>query len=195
MEMQNEIQELTLSFFKTINSEITEDNGLYKVIIPEKYHNYFRKSQILITFDEKIAEQQNCELIFPGNEILFQIITNCTNKGPITLKQSKISNGNLVIRYHFFVNFSATYHSSQLFYIDVDLKTLKPVEIIEQLEEGDFVLIGFAQVYVYESANFSCYELHQLQQGPNNFLLMPQNNLDKLQMHVTLLVSHEIKHQ
>lgn len=138
MEIQNEIQELTLSFFKTINSEITEDNGLYQITIPEKYHNYFRKPQISITFDEKIASEQNCELIFPGNKVLFQIITNCTNKGPITLKQSKTSNGNFAIRYYFFVNFSGTHHSSQLFHIDVDLKTLKPVEITEQLEEGDF---------------------------------------------------------
>jgi len=55
MEIQNEIKELTLSFFKAINSEITEDNALYKITIPEKYHNYFGKSQISITFDEKIA--------------------------------------------------------------------------------------------------------------------------------------------
>ena len=101
MEIQNEIKELTLSFFKTIHSEIIEENDIYKIIIPEKYRNYFCESKISITFNEKIAEQQNCELIVPGSKTLFQIITNCNNKGPITIKQSKIGNGNPVIRYHF----------------------------------------------------------------------------------------------
>ena len=89
MSIQQEIEKLTLSYFKTINSEITEENGLYEISIPEKYQNYFRKSQISLTFDEKVATEQNCELINPGNKTLFQIITNCNNKGPITLKQTK----------------------------------------------------------------------------------------------------------
>ena len=77
------------------------------------YQIYFQKSQISITFDEQIASERDCELIIPGNKILYQIITNCTKKGPITLKQSKMTNGNLVIRYHFFVDFSGTHQSSQ----------------------------------------------------------------------------------
>ena len=55
MNIQQEIEKLTLSYFKTINSEITEENGLYEISIPEKYQNYFRSSQISLTFDEKVA--------------------------------------------------------------------------------------------------------------------------------------------
>ena len=140
MNVQNEIEQLTISFFKTINSKITEDNGVYQITIPENYQIYFQKSQLLITFDEQIASEQDCELIIPGNKILYQIITNCTKKGPITLKQSKMTNGNLVIRYHFFVDFSGTHQSSQLFNIDVDLQTLELTEVTEQLEDGNFSL-------------------------------------------------------
>ena len=43
MNVQNEIEQLTISFFKTINSKITEDNGVYQITIPENYQIYFRK--------------------------------------------------------------------------------------------------------------------------------------------------------
>ena len=140
MNIQQEIEKLTLSYFKTINSEITEENGLYEISIPEKYQNYFRRSQISLTFDEKVASEQNCELINPGNKVLFQIITNCNNQGPITLKQTKTHTDNIVIRYHFFVDLSGIHHSSKLFSIDIDLKTLQPSNVTEELEPGDFSL-------------------------------------------------------
>ena len=69
MNVQNEIEQLTISFFKTINSKITEDNGVYQITIPENYQIYFQKSQLSITFDEQIASEQDCELIIPGNKI------------------------------------------------------------------------------------------------------------------------------
>ena len=140
MSIQQEIEKLTLSYFKTINSEITEENGLYKISIPEKYQNYFRSSQISLTFDEKVATEQNCELINPGNKVLFQIITNCCNQGPITLKQTKTHTDNIVIRYHFFVDLSGIHHASKLFSIDIDLKTLQPSNVTDELEPGDFSL-------------------------------------------------------
>jgi len=140
LNIQQEIEKLTLSYFKTINSEITEENGLYKISIPEKYQNYFRSSQISLTFDEKVATEQNCELINPGNKVLFQIITNCCNQGPITLKQTKTHTDNIVIRYHFFVDLSGIHHASKLFSIDIDLKTLQPSNVTDELEPGDFSL-------------------------------------------------------
>jgi len=140
LSIQQEIEELTLSYFKTINSEITEENGLYEISIPEKYQNYFRKSQISLTFDEKVASEQNCELINPGNKVLFQIITNCCNQGPITLKQTKTHTNNVIIRYHFFVDLSGIHHASKLFNIDIDLNTLQPSNVTEELEPGDFSL-------------------------------------------------------
>jgi len=140
LSIQQEIEKLTLSYFKTINSEITEENGLYEISIPEKYQNYFRRSQISLTFDEKVASEQNCELINPGNKVLFQIITNCCNQGPITLKQTKAHTDNIVIRYHFFVDLSGIHHASKLFSIDIDLKTLQPSNVTDELEPGDFSL-------------------------------------------------------
>jgi len=140
LSIQQEIEKLTLSYFKTINSEITEENGLYKISIPEKYQNYFRSSQISLTFDEKVATEQNCELINPGNKVLFQIITNCCNQGPITLKQTKTHTDNIIIRYHFFVDLSGIHHASKLFSIDIDFKTLQPSNIADELEAGDFSL-------------------------------------------------------
>lgn len=138
MNIQQEIEELTLSYFKTINSEITKENGLYKISIPEKFQNYFRKKQILLTFDEKIALEYNCELIIPGNKVLFQIITNCTKQGPIALKQTRTHANNIAIRYHFFVQLSGMHNSSKLFSIDIDLKTLEKINIVDELEPGDF---------------------------------------------------------
>jgi len=138
LNIQQEIKELTLSYFKTIRSEIIEENGLYRISIPEKYQNYFRRSEILLTFDEKIALEQNCELMNPGNKTLFQIITNCTKQGPIALRQTKTHEENIAIRYHFFVNLSGIHNTSKLFSVDINLKTLQVVNITDELEPGDF---------------------------------------------------------
>ena len=138
MNIQQEIKELTLSYFKTIRSEIIEENGLYRISIPEKYQNYFRRSEILLTFDEKIALEQNCELMNPGNKTLFQIITNCTKQGPIALRQTKTYKENIAIRYNFFVNLSGINNTSKLFSVDIDLKTFQVVNIRDELEPGDF---------------------------------------------------------
>jgi hypothetical protein len=133
MDTAQQIKDLTLSFFKTINAKVNENNGLYHIIIPEKYFNYFQKSNIRITFDEKIAEENNCELIIPGSKTLFQIITNCNNKGPISVKS--IPGGiHPAIRYHFHVSFSGVKQYSQLFSIIVDLENLSMIDAPANLE-------------------------------------------------------------
>ncbi len=133
MDIPKQIKDLTLSFFKTINAEINENNGLYSISIPQKYYNYFQKSNIRITFDEKIAEENNCELIIPGSKTLFQIITNCNNKGSISVKS--IPGGTTpVIRYHFHVSFSGIKQYSQLFSITVDLQKLSIIDSPTNLE-------------------------------------------------------------
>ena len=133
MDVSNQIQELTLSFFKTIDAEIINNNGLYNITIPNKYQNYFQKSKIRVTFDEKIAEKYNCELIIPGSKTLFQIITNCNNKGSISVKSS--SGGvTPAIQYHFYVNFSGVKQYSQLFSITVDLQNMAIIEYPSNLE-------------------------------------------------------------
>lgn len=133
MNVLNQIKELTLSFFNTIDAEVSENNGLFTIIIPKKYFNYFQKSQIQITFDEKIAEQYNCELIIPGSKTLFQIITNCNNKGSISIKSAP-GGTNLAIRYYFYINFSGIKQHSQLFSITVDVVNSSIISPPENLE-------------------------------------------------------------
>ncbi len=146
MDITKQIKDLTLSFFKTIDAEINENNGLYSIGIPQKYYNYFQKSNIQITFDEKIAEETNCELIIPGSKTLYQIITNCNNKGPISIKQSLTGGVNPAIVYHFFVNFSGVKHYSKLTSITIDLQKMTVIDPPSTLEEidlpSDFKLIS-----------------------------------------------------
>ena len=137
MNIQKEIKELTLSFFETIDANFFELNGIYTIGIPEKYQNYFQKSEIKITFDEKIASENNCELIIPGSKTLFQIITNCNNKGPISFNKSNIKEMNSLIRYHFYVNFSGIKQISQLFSITLDLENMRCVDFDTELERID----------------------------------------------------------
>ena len=137
MDVGKQIKELTISFFKTINAEILNDNEIYTIIIPEKYSNFFQKSKIKIAFDEKLAEENNCELLIPGNKTLFQIINNCNNKGPIVLKKSILGNMNQSIRYHFYVNFSGIKHNSELLSVTVDLEEMKAIELQTTLEVVD----------------------------------------------------------
>ena len=137
---KQEIQELTLQYFKTINSEIVQENELYKISIPEKLQNYFERTKILLTFDEKNAKEQNCELIVPGNKTLFKIINNCANQGPIALRQTNSCKNNFAIRYHFFVSFSGIQQTSKLVNVDIDLKTLEQINIQDELEPSDFSL-------------------------------------------------------
>ena len=138
MDVQKQVKELTLSFFKIINAEINHDAGVYTILIPKKYLNYFQKPRIQITFDEKIAEETNYELIIPGSKTLFQIITNCNNRGPISIKQSMGGGMNHAIRYHFYVNFSGIKHHSQLSSVTVNLQNMMVIEPTTILKEIDF---------------------------------------------------------
>ena len=131
MDIKSQIKELTISFFKTINAEIVNNNNIYTITIPEKYSNFFQRPKIKITFDEKLAEENNCELVIPGSRTLFQIISNCNSKGPITLKRSSSGNMNQSVRYHFHANFSGIKHYFKLLSVTVDLKEMKAVETQE----------------------------------------------------------------
>ena len=140
MNLQDEIKTMTLGFFQNIGSEIIEDKGAYKVSIPDKYKIYFQDANLLFTFDEKIASEKGLHLIIPGSNILSLIITNCKQKGPITIKKSKTSIGNMIIRYHFFINFSGIFNLSKLEYVDVDLNTSKLANVYDVLERVIFSL-------------------------------------------------------
>lgn len=139
MDITKQIKDLTLSFFKTINAEIINNDGLYSIVIPQKYHNYFQKSNIQIAFDEKIAEENNCELIIPGSKTLFQIITNCNNKGSISVKFIP-KGANPAIKYYFYVTFSGVKQLSQLFSITVDLEKMVVVDSPTNVESTEIPL-------------------------------------------------------
>jgi hypothetical protein len=140
MESENKIQEFVISFFRISNFQISEKSGVYTVWVPEINQNYFQKSKLVFTFDEKISNEVNCDLIIPGSKILFQIMTLCSNKGSIVKKRTKYPTGTIVVRYHFFVHFSSTSNTSKLFSLDVDLQTLQLANVIGDLTEHDFVI-------------------------------------------------------
>ena len=126
MNLQDEIRNLTMSFFETIGSDIVLNNKIYNIAVIKKYQNYFRKKEIAITFDRDVASDNDCELVIPGSRVLSVIIAICSNKGPISTKRSQInSNGKIIVRYHFFVNFSGITNVSQIMYVDVNLDTCK----------------------------------------------------------------------
>ena len=79
MQPENKIQEFVISFFRTSNFQISEKSGVYTVVVPETNQNYFQKSQLVFTFDEKISNEVHCDLIIPGSKILFQIMTLCSS--------------------------------------------------------------------------------------------------------------------
>ena len=140
MILHDEIKELVLSFFQKIDSKIIENDGVYEIHIPKKYQNSFQAAQILFSFDEKTASERNVQLIIPGSNILSLVITNCKQRGPISLKKSKTNTGDVIIRYHFFVDFSGISHISKLDHVDVNLNTLQHTAISDTLEDATFLL-------------------------------------------------------
>ena len=140
MILQNEIKELVLSFFQKIGSKIIENDGVYEIHIPKKYQNSFQATQILFSFDEKTASERNVQLIIPGSNILSLVITNCKQRGSISLKKSKTNTGDVIIRYHFFVDFSGISNVSKLDYVDVNLNTLQHTAISGPFENTTFLL-------------------------------------------------------
>ncbi len=143
MNLQEMIDDLVLSFFRRIGSKIIESNGIYEVAIPQKYQDIFKSSHILMTFDENIALERGCELIIPGSMILSRVMNICSNKGPITIKKSKIiNNQNKIIRYYFFVIFSGIHTFAKLVHVDVDLDTYGIANLSNNLENHDLSLIN-----------------------------------------------------
>ena len=139
-DMDNDIQEFVISFFKTISSDIVQSNNIYKISIPEKYKNYFQKQNIKFTFDKETALNNDCELVIPGSIILSTIIKLCSSRGSISLKMTKTDNGQTILRYHFFVNFAGIHNISKLTHVDVNLDTSEITHITNTMHDADFLL-------------------------------------------------------
>lgn len=131
--IQSDIQDLVLGFFDAIGSGMSsEDDGVYRITVPEKYRSLFSTHEICIAFDKATASKHGCELVISGSRILSIIIDVCTNKGPVALRKPRVGNSSAKIRYHFFITFSGRSSVMMMDYADVDLNTVVPSETIDQ---------------------------------------------------------------
>lgn len=129
MNLQKDIHDFVLEFFNVIGSDIICNNGEYEIDIPDRYANFFESKNLRITFDEKIALEQRCELMIPGNSLLLKIIDVCSNKGPVTLKKFIMKNDVVTIRYYFAINFSGKLDVLMTDHVDVDLNVNIPESV------------------------------------------------------------------
>lgn len=136
----DDIRDLVLGFFKAVGSSISDENGAYRITVPERYGEYFGSTEMLVAFDAEASARHGCELVLAGNRILSLVIANCSKKGPIALRQARIGTGRTVIRYHFFVSYTGMSRLSKIMHVDIDWKTLKPSPIEGSLKATDFEL-------------------------------------------------------
>ena len=137
MNVQTEIKELVLSFFDIIGSHMSYNAGIYNISIPQEYHNHFRSNMLVITFEKEIASTHNCELVIAGSRILSTVMKICMNKAPISFKKISADHNQTILRYHFFVNFSATHDMSNLTFVDIDIDTCQPVTLAHNTKYDD----------------------------------------------------------
>ena len=138
MDLQNEIRDLTMSFFEAVGSDIVQKDGICHVAIPKKFQQYFRGEKISITFDRDAASRYGCELVMPGSRTLSAIMNVCSGRGPISIKESRGDSGQTAIRYHFFINFSGINNISQMMHVDVNLDAHKLENDPDVLEDRAF---------------------------------------------------------
>ncbi len=130
MEQMNEqVKSLVLGYFSMINAVVAENNGLID-IIPAEQQKVFGKNNLKITFDEKLSESNNYELVLPGNNILFKILNNCINFGPvITAKLNSNEKNSTILRFYFYVIFESVKSETKLVHVDVDTTTQKIITV------------------------------------------------------------------
>jgi len=129
MEQMNEqVKSLVLGYFSMINAGIAENNGLIDIIIPDEHQKVFGKNNLKITFNEKLSESNNYELVLPGNNILFKILNHCINFGSvITAKLNSNEKNSTIIRFYFYIIFESVKSETKLVHVDVDTTTQKIV--------------------------------------------------------------------
>lgn len=122
--IQDDVRELVLGFFRVAGADISQSDGIYHVIIPDGYRDMFQAGSISIAFEESTSSGHDYELVIPGSKVLTEIINACAKKGPIAIRKHK--RGATTIRYHFFIQFSGLSSISILDYVDVDLESSAP---------------------------------------------------------------------
>lgn len=134
-EIDNQVKDLVLGYFKHIHANIKEKNEIYDVILPENQYSLFRKSKITFTFNKNIEKPDDCELISPGNNTLFIILNECIKMGPI-LSVKLIHNDNTSytkLRFYFYVIFESLKSKTSMHYVDVDVNSIK-ISFVENSE-------------------------------------------------------------
>ena len=129
MEQMNEqVKSLVLGYFSMINASVTENSGLFDISIPSEHQKFFRKDNLKITFDEKLLESSNYELVSPGNNILYKILNECISFGPVIIaKLNSNEQNSTILRFYFYVIFESVKSETKLVHVDVDTTTQKIV--------------------------------------------------------------------
>ena len=129
-QISGQVKSLVLGYFSMINASVTENNGLFDISIPNEHQKFFRKDNLKITFDEKLSESSNYELLSPGNNILFKILNECISFGPvITAKLNSNEQNSTILRFYFYIIFESVKSETMLAHVDVDTGTQKIVTV------------------------------------------------------------------
>ena len=129
-QIKNQVYTLVLGYFSKINAKITEKNGLFDIDIPNDYSELFRTNNLKIVFDDGILKPDNYELLSPGSNILFKILNECIDFGPvITAKLNSKEYCSKVIRFYFYVLFESIKSETKLIHVDIEIATQKIVSI------------------------------------------------------------------
>ena len=138
--LQKQIQDLTLNFFKKIKSNISQNENVFTIVVPEEYYHLFGKIPFSITFDSKTASNHSIELIAPGSKLLHQITNLCKTKGPIStgitddLNNSIVtSNSKFGIRFFFNITYESVKYYSKISHIDFDINSSERIDISQNL--------------------------------------------------------------
>ena len=129
-EIENQVNTLVLGFFSKINANVTEKNGLFNIEIPDKYSKLFSTNNLKIIFDDKISKPDNYELVSPGSNVLFKILNECIDFGPvITAKLNSNEHNSTIIRFYYYIIFESIKSKTQLVHVDVEITTQKIVTV------------------------------------------------------------------
>ena len=123
------IKSLVLTYFYLINSQVTENNGLFDINLSNEHEKFFREKKLKITFNEK-KEETNYELVSPGSAILSSILKQCFSFGPLVTAKLNSNEYNLpIIQFYFFVIFESVKSETQLYSVSVEYNTQNIVDI------------------------------------------------------------------
>ncbi len=152
-------KELTLNYLKGINAEVKEQDEIYYVTLPLKVAKLFGGETMRITFSPDVAATHSYELVIPGSNFLSVVLREAQKQAPVIsgiipkneqdmIKVfEKIDSNNckisldehiegekLGIRFYFHVNLKSIKSSSSIRWTDVELESLKTLQLPFKLD-------------------------------------------------------------